>query len=82
MSAAVLTRFSQPLSNLVGLTFSALSQVPKRNRWKFIKLPEIGQGKAFRRIIHFKDEYTVEPLHVTNLGGRDPVTGNILIKSA
>jgi len=81
MSAAVLTRFGQPLSNLAGLTLSALSRVPKRNNWKLVKLPEIGKGIAFRRTVHFKDQYTVQPLKVTNLGGRDPVTGNILLLS-
>jgi len=82
MSAAVLTRFSQPLSNLAGLTLSALSQIPKRNKWKLVKLPEKGKGIAFRRIVHFKDEYTVQPLKVTNLGGRDSVTGNIPVLSS
>nr|XP_012145793.1 PREDICTED: 39S ribosomal protein L2, mitochondrial [Megachile rotundata] len=54
---------------------------PKRYRWNLVKLPEPGKnGKSFRRIVHFKDEYTVEPLKVTNLGGRDPVTGRIVVK--
>lgn len=77
MSAAALTRrvFGQQISNFGGLIVSVLSQVPRRYRWKLVKLPEPGTGKAFRRIVHFKDEYTVEPLQVTNLAGRDPVTG-------
>lgn len=77
MSTSMLARcvFGQQISNFVGLTASVLSQVPRRYRWKLVKLPEIGQGKAFRRIVHYKDEYTVEPLKVTNLAGRDPVTG-------
>lgn len=28
------------------------------------------------RIIHYPEKYTVEPLRVTNLAGRDPKTGN------
>lgn len=67
--------FGQQISNFFGSTISAFSQVPRRYRWKLVKLPEIGHGKAFRRIVNFKDEYTVEPLKVTNLGGRDPATG-------
>ncbi|CAL7938057.1 unnamed protein product [Xylocopa violacea] len=54
---------------------------PVRNKWTLLKLPQPGvQGKSFRRIVHFKDEYTVEPLKVTNLGGRDPVTGRLVAK--
>lgn len=37
--------------------------------------PKPGFGKSFRRIVHYPDEYTVKPLEVTNLAGRDPVTG-------
>jgi len=46
----------------------------------FIEKPKIGVGHAFRRIVHFEDEYTVKPLDVTNLGGRDPVTGRVVVK--
>ncbi|XP_011646100.1 39S ribosomal protein L2, mitochondrial [Pogonomyrmex barbatus] len=82
MSVAALARrvFGQQISNFVDLTVSAVSQVPRRYKWKLVKLPEIGTGKAFRRIVHFKDEYTVEPLKVTNLGGRDPATGRVVVK--
>lgn len=49
---------------------------PKRNQWNLVKTPKPGiKGKSYRRIVHFKNEYTIEPLKVTNLGGRDPVTG-------
>lgn len=45
-----------------------------------MKLPKPGvDGKSYRRIVHFKEKYTVEPLQVTNLAGRDPVTGNIVL---
>ncbi|XP_018404685.1 PREDICTED: 39S ribosomal protein L2, mitochondrial [Cyphomyrmex costatus] len=86
MSAAALTRrvFGQQvvtsINKFAGLTVSVLSQVPKRYKWKLVKLPEPGKGIAFRRIVHFKDEYTVEPLRVTNLAGRDPVTGRVVAK--
>lgn len=77
MSAATLTRrvFGQQISNFVGLTISVLSQISRRYKWKLVQLPEPGKGKAFRRIVHFKNEYTVKPLNITNLAGRDPVTG-------
>jgi len=77
MSATALTRrvFGQQIFNFADLTVSVLSQVPRRYKWKLVKLPEVGTGVAFRRIVHYKDKYTVEPLQVTNLAGRDPVTG-------
>lgn len=38
--------------------------------------PKAGDvGVCLKRIVHFEDEYTVKPLEVTRLGGRDPVTG-------
>ncbi|KAJ4430172.1 large ribosomal subunit protein uL2m [Periplaneta americana] len=43
-------------------------------------LPKPGTGRAFRRIVHYEDEYTVKPLNVTNLAGRDPVTGRVIAK--
>lgn len=78
MSAAMLARrvFCQQTSDFISLTASVLNQVPKRFRFKFVKVPKPGiDGKSYRRIVHFKDEYTIEPLQVTNLGGRDSVTG-------
>ncbi|XP_018310964.1 39S ribosomal protein L2, mitochondrial [Mycetomoellerius zeteki] len=82
MSAATLTRrvFGQQISNFVGLTISVLSQISRRYKWKLVQLPEPGKGKAFRRIVHFKNEYTVKPLNITNLAGRDPVTGRVVAK--
>lgn len=49
-----------------------------RTIYKFIEKPNPGDGKAFRRIIHYPAEYTVKPLEVTNLAGRDPVTGRVV----
>lgn len=37
--------------------------------------PKPGFGKSYRRIVHFPEEYSVKPLEVTNLAGRDPETG-------
>lgn len=46
---------------------------------KIVTIPEPSAGnKAYRRIVHFPKEYTVKPLEVTNLGGRDPVTGRVV----
>ncbi|CAG9790959.1 unnamed protein product [Diatraea saccharalis] len=42
--------------------------------------PRPGFGKAYRRIVHFPEEYTVKPLEVTNLAGRDPITGRVVAK--
>lgn len=40
-----------------------------------IDKPKPGFGKSYRRIVHFPENYTVKPLEVTNLAGRDPETG-------
>lgn len=47
---------------------------------KFVEKPEPGGGKQFRRIVHFPENYTVQPLRVTNLAGRDPVSGRVVAK--
>ncbi|KAJ6635516.1 39S ribosomal protein L2, mitochondrial [Pseudolycoriella hygida] len=54
--------------------------VPERTIYKFIKKPSPGTGHAYRRIVHYPKEYTVKPLDVTNLAGRDPVTGRVVAK--
>lgn len=59
-------------------TASNITQI--RHKCKFVEKPEIGKGISFRRIVHYKDEYTIEPLNVTNLAGRDPVSGRIVVK--
>ncbi|EEB19770.1 50S ribosomal protein L2, putative [Pediculus humanus corporis] len=41
----------------------------------FVEKPKPGNGQQFRIKVHFPSEYTIEPLDVTHLGGRDPVTG-------
>jgi len=54
--------------------------ISERTVASFIKKPEPGKGTAYRRIVHFPKEYTVEPLPVTNLAGRDPLTGRVVCK--
>ncbi|CAK9824539.1 39S ribosomal protein L2, mitochondrial [Anthophora retusa] len=74
--------FTRPIVQFCCKVTSVSCQVqPKRDRWNLVKLPKAGvNGKTFRRIVHYKDEYTVEPLQVTNLAGRDPVTGRLVVK--
>ncbi|CAK1542188.1 unnamed protein product [Leptosia nina] len=55
---------------------SAISYASKPN----IVKPKPGFGKSYRRIVHFPEEYTVKPLNVTNLAGRDPVSGRVVAK--
>lgn len=45
-----------------------------------VKKPPIGNGISYRRIVHYPEKYTVKPLEVTNLGGRDPVSGRMVVK--
>lgn len=41
--------------------------------------PKPGFGIAYRRVVHYPEEYTVQPLEVTNLAGRDPVSGKYVL---
>lgn len=50
-----------------------------RNKARYVEKPAIGMGIAYRRKIHFTEKYTVKPLEVTNLAGRDPKTGRIVV---
>ncbi|XP_050484614.1 39S ribosomal protein L2, mitochondrial [Bombus huntii] len=74
--------FTRHVANICYKPASVPVQVqPKRNQWNLVKVPKPGvKGKSYRRIVHFKDKYTVEPLNVTNLAGRDPVTGRLVAK--
>ncbi|KAK4880871.1 hypothetical protein RN001_004190 [Aquatica leii] len=47
---------------------------------KYVEKPTPGFGIAYRRIVHYPEEYTVKPLQVTNLAGRDPVSGRVVCK--
>ena len=68
---ATLTISKQLLSN------PAVISVAQVRSFKFVKKPEPGTGKQFRRVVHFPDDgkYTVKPLETTHLAGRDPITG-------
>lgn len=57
---------------------AALQQL--RTKTKVVEKPKPGAGQQFRRIVHFPEEYTVEPLKITHLAGRDPVTGRMVAK--
>lgn len=50
-----------------------------RTKTRFVEKPQIGHGKSFRRIVHFPENYTIKPLNITNLGGRDPKTGRKVV---
>ncbi|EDV97547.1 39S ribosomal protein L2, mitochondrial [Drosophila grimshawi] len=51
-----------------------------RCKTKLVEKPKPGAGQQFRRIVHFPEEYTVEPLKITHLAGRDPVSGRLVAK--
>lgn len=56
------------------------SSIQCREKCKIVQKPKPGGGKSFRRIVHFTDEYTVEPLKISHLAGRDPDTGRLVAK--
>ncbi|XP_012255662.2 39S ribosomal protein L2, mitochondrial [Athalia rosae] len=82
MSAVVVTRcLIKRLFNLSGLKQLSCSQQQRNTSWKPVDKPEPGvKGKSYRRIVHFPEEYTIKPLEVTNLAGRDPVSGRLVAK--
>lgn len=51
-----------------------------KKRVFFVEKPKPGKGDQFRRIVHFPENYTVEPLKTTHLAGRDPKTGRVVAK--
>lgn len=71
---------NKALQRLVLVEIPNLQKIVTRNKAKCVEKPRIGVGTAFRRIVHFPEEYTVQPLNVTNLGGRDPKTGRVVVK--
>ncbi|KZC11149.1 PREDICTED: 39S ribosomal protein L2, mitochondrial [Dufourea novaeangliae] len=82
MSAVSLFRraFVKQIADFYSANASVSCYVQKRHQWNLKVIPKPGvQGKSYRRIVHFKDKYTVEPLEVTNLGGRDPETGRRVV---
>jgi large subunit ribosomal protein L2 len=52
-------------------------------RFKFRELdipkPGAGVGQQFRRTVHYPEKYTIKPIPTTNLGGRDPKTGRVVV---
>ena len=80
MALAVLRRVvCSQISNTPKLSATYFTEKRKGSKiWRPLNLPKPGLGKAFRRIVHYKDKYTVQPLEVTNLAGRDPVSGNYI----
>ncbi|KAJ8684332.1 hypothetical protein QAD02_020124 [Eretmocerus hayati] len=84
MSAATVLRrlFGQRSVHLSDLIAPATCQTQLiREYWKPKDNPKPGiPGEQYRRIVHFKDKYTVEPLEVTNLAGRNPATGRLVCK--
>lgn len=76
MSAVSLTRCLFRVLNTPRIKQLPFRQLQERNVWIKVDKPEPGVGgKSYRRIVHFPEKYTVKPLEVTNLGGRDPVSG-------
>nr|XP_033340417.1 39S ribosomal protein L2, mitochondrial [Megalopta genalis] len=83
MSAVSLLRrvIVKQIADFSGVNATVSCYVPKRYKYKLIDLPKPDDpSKSYRRIVHYKDEYTVEPLEVTHLAGRDPNTGRVIAK--
>ncbi|CAG9769377.1 unnamed protein product [Ceutorhynchus assimilis] len=71
---------NKALQRLIIADLPIIQKTSVRFKTKHVELPEIGHGVAFRRTVHYPEEYTVKPLDVTNLGGRDPKTGRMVVK--
>ena len=65
----------KPLLSLASININV-----NRNVIKFVDKPQPGQGKSYRRIVHYPEKYTIEPLKTTHLAGRDLVTGRVIAK--
>ncbi|XP_041781474.1 39S ribosomal protein L2, mitochondrial [Anopheles merus] len=77
--ARLLSRLSlTPLAQDVRHT--AVRPISLESLERFLNKPKPGGGKSYRRIVHYPEEYTIEPLRVTNLAGRDPETGRMIAK--
>lgn len=75
----LLTRFAHLKLSVPILQLSNKNvALPVRTIYKFVDKPKPGDGQAFRRKVHYPKEYTVKPLEVTNLAGRDPITGRVV----
>ncbi|KAL5293167.1 MRPL2.2 family protein [Megaselia abdita] len=64
--------------------FSQSLRISSSIRYKsmMIEKPKPGTGISYRRIVHYPEngEYTVQPLKITHLAGRDPVSGRLVAK--
>lgn len=84
MAATMLLRrvFGKNITNLIIFNTPAscqLQPIRSTQSWVPVEKPMPDKhglrGKSYRRFVHYEDDYTVKPLSVTNLGGRDPITG-------
>jgi len=64
----------------INKVLNSIGAIQVREKCKVVEKPKPGAGTQFRRIVHFKDEYTVEPLKITHLAGRDPASGRVVAK--
>lgn len=67
-----------PFKQLIPSTF--IHTTPASYDWNVIHLckPKSLHNRLWRKV-QYPEKYTIEPLPVKNLGGRDPETGNILV---
>ncbi|XP_071439166.1 large ribosomal subunit protein uL2m isoform X2 [Hetaerina americana] len=56
------------------------NKITYRTNVKDVTVPKPGQGKCYRRVVHYPKKYTVEPIPYTRLGGRDPNTKRLVVK--
>lgn len=74
------------MNNLIKVCSRVSAQIPlqiakRTGAYHPVELPKPGVGnKAYRRIVHYPENYTIQPLKVTNLAGRDPESGRLVAK--
>jgi len=45
-----------------------------------VELPKPGPGNGYyRRVVHYPEKYTLKPVRYTNLAGRDPKSGRVIV---
>lgn len=77
---SLLANFSLETHKLAKINATSTFALQLRTKTKFVEKPKPGSGQQFRRIVHFPNEYTIEPLKTTHLAGRDPVSGRVVAK--
>jgi len=50
-----------------------------RFKFKEIVVPKPGWPLYLRRTVHYPEKYTIKPIPTTNLAGRDPETGRVVV---